>query len=72
MTDDTAYTPPKIWTWAKENGGQFANAHAVRFGSHPEGPARVRGLAREGTRRAWRDFLRQIHALAVEARPRSN
>ena len=25
MTDDTAYTPPKIWTWAKENGGQFAN-----------------------------------------------
>jgi GST-like protein len=25
MTDATAYTPPKIWTWAKENGGQFAN-----------------------------------------------
>jgi len=25
MTDDTAYTPPKIWTWDKENGGQFAN-----------------------------------------------
>jgi len=25
MTDETAYTPPKIWTWAKENGGQFAN-----------------------------------------------
>ena len=25
MTDDTAYTPPKIWTWAKANGGQFAN-----------------------------------------------
>lgn len=21
----TAYMPPKIWTWAKENGGQFAN-----------------------------------------------
>ncbi len=25
MTDETAYTPPKIWTWTKENGGQFAN-----------------------------------------------
>jgi GST-like protein len=25
MTDDTAYTPPKIWTSAKESGGQFAN-----------------------------------------------
>jgi GSH-dependent disulfide-bond oxidoreductase len=25
MTTETAYTPPKVWTWAKENGGQFAN-----------------------------------------------
>src|SRR5450631_1672792 len=25
MTDETAYTPPKVWTWAKENGGQFAS-----------------------------------------------
>ncbi len=25
MTNETAYTPPKVWTWAKENGGQFAN-----------------------------------------------
>ncbi|HEY3655352.1 MAG TPA: glutathione-dependent disulfide-bond oxidoreductase [Steroidobacteraceae bacterium] len=25
MTIETAYTPPKVWTWAKENGGQFAN-----------------------------------------------
>jgi GST-like protein len=25
MTDDTAYVPPKVWVWAKENGGQFAN-----------------------------------------------
>jgi GST-like protein len=24
MTDET-YTPPKIWTWNKANGGQFAN-----------------------------------------------
>ncbi len=25
MTDAAIYTPPKIWTWNKENGGQFAN-----------------------------------------------
>jgi GST-like protein len=25
MTDETAYTPPKVWTWATKNGGQFAN-----------------------------------------------
>ena len=25
MTEDTAYTPPKIWTWIKQSGGQFAN-----------------------------------------------
>jgi GST-like protein len=25
MTDETTYTPPKIWTWNKANGGQFAN-----------------------------------------------
>jgi GSH-dependent disulfide-bond oxidoreductase len=25
MSDESAYTPPKIWTWNKENGGQFAN-----------------------------------------------
>ena len=25
MTDETTYTPPKVWTWNKENGGQFAN-----------------------------------------------
>lgn len=24
MTDSTEYTPPKIWTWNKENGGKFA------------------------------------------------
>jgi len=22
---DAAYTPPKVWTWNKDNGGQFAN-----------------------------------------------
>jgi GST-like protein len=25
MTEETAYTPPKIWTWNKQNGGQFAS-----------------------------------------------
>src|SRR5580698_3394842 len=25
MTEETAYTPPKIWTWTKQSGGQFAN-----------------------------------------------
>ncbi len=25
MTETTDYTPPKIWTWNKENGGRFAN-----------------------------------------------
>ncbi len=25
MTDATDYTPPKVWTWNKDNGGQFAN-----------------------------------------------
>ena len=25
MTDDSAYTPLKVWTWNKNNGGKFAN-----------------------------------------------
>jgi len=25
MTDTPAYEPPKVWTWNKENGGQFAS-----------------------------------------------
>jgi GST-like protein len=25
MTEDTGYTPPKIWTWNKASGGRFAN-----------------------------------------------
>ncbi len=25
MTNPTPYTPPRVWTWDKENGGQFAN-----------------------------------------------
>ena len=25
MTDAPAYTPPKVWTWNKDNGGRFAS-----------------------------------------------
>ena len=25
MSDSNTYTPPKVWTWQKANGGQFAN-----------------------------------------------
>src|SRR5262245_49837761 len=25
MTDRSEYTPPKVWTWSKPSGGQFAN-----------------------------------------------
>lgn len=25
MSDQPSYTPPKVWTWDKENGGAFAN-----------------------------------------------
>jgi len=25
MTDETAYTPPKVWTWVRQSEGQFAN-----------------------------------------------
>ena len=25
MTDETAYTPPRVWTWNKQHGGDFAN-----------------------------------------------
>lgn len=45
MSDETTYTPPAIWTWQKENGGQFANINrpvagpthekALPVGRHP-------------------------------------
>ncbi len=45
MTDNTTYTPPKVWTWDSENGGTFANInrptagatheHALPVGKHP-------------------------------------
>ncbi|MBU3615476.1 glutathione-dependent disulfide-bond oxidoreductase [Polynucleobacter sp. Latsch14-2] len=33
MTDITEYTPPKVWTWEKPNGGQFANVNRPTAGS---------------------------------------
>ena len=36
MTDTAAYTPPKIWTWNKANGGQFANINRPIAGATQE------------------------------------
>ncbi len=45
MSDTTSYTPPKVWTWDAENGGQFASINrpiagathdkALPVGKHP-------------------------------------
>jgi len=45
MSDETAYVPPTVWTWNKNNGGQFANINrpvagptkdaALPVGKHP-------------------------------------
>lgn len=45
MTDSNAYSPPRVWTWDKANGGQFANINrpiagathekALSVGRHP-------------------------------------
>jgi GSH-dependent disulfide-bond oxidoreductase len=45
MTDSTAYIPPRVWTWDKASGGQFANInrpiagathdHELPVGRHP-------------------------------------
>lgn len=45
MTDNTAYVPPKVWTWDKESGGRFAHINrpiagpthdkALPVGEHP-------------------------------------
>jgi GST-like protein len=36
MTDDTAYTPPKVWSWNKENGGKFASVNRPVAGATHE------------------------------------
>ena len=36
MTDTTEYKPPKVWTWEKPNGGQFANINRPTAGPREE------------------------------------
>jgi GSH-dependent disulfide-bond oxidoreductase len=36
MSDSSGYVPPKVWTWTKENGGQFANINRPVSGSTHE------------------------------------
>lgn len=36
MTDEAAYTPPKVWTWNKESGGRFANINRPVAGATHE------------------------------------
>ncbi|PRX28226.1 GST-like protein [Paraburkholderia sp. BL18I3N2] len=33
MSDSADYTPPKVWTWNKDNGGRFANINRPIAGS---------------------------------------
>jgi GST-like protein len=33
MSDSAGYTPPKVWTWNKDNGGRFANINRPIAGS---------------------------------------
>jgi GSH-dependent disulfide-bond oxidoreductase len=36
MTEAAEYTPPKVWTWNKENGGRFANINRPISGATHE------------------------------------
>jgi GST-like protein len=36
MSDQATYTPPKVWTWDKENGGQFAKINRPVAGAMRE------------------------------------
>jgi GSH-dependent disulfide-bond oxidoreductase len=36
MTDASEYTPPKVWTWVKANGGRFANINRPIAGATHE------------------------------------
>jgi GST-like protein len=36
MTNETTYTPPKVWTWDKENGGKFASTNRPIAGATHE------------------------------------
>ncbi|NWG45956.1 MAG: glutathione-dependent disulfide-bond oxidoreductase [Alphaproteobacteria bacterium] len=41
MSDDTGYTPPKVWTWNKEFGGRFASINRPIAGPTHEKPLPV-------------------------------
>lgn len=41
MTDQTDYTPPKIWTWDKASGGKFANINRPISGATHDAPLPV-------------------------------
>ncbi len=36
MSDAPAYTPPKVWTWNKDNGGRFANINRPTAGAQQD------------------------------------
>ncbi len=36
MTDQSTYTPPKVWKWDSESGGKFANINRLISGSTHE------------------------------------
>jgi GST-like protein len=36
MTDSSAYSPPKVWTWDKENGGAFAAVNRPTAGARED------------------------------------
>jgi GST-like protein len=41
MTDSSSYTPPRVWTWNKENGGQFASINRPIAGATHDRPLPV-------------------------------
>lgn len=41
MTDDHSYTPPRVWTWDAESGGQFASINRPIAGATHEKPLPV-------------------------------
>ena len=41
MPNDTAYIPPKVWAWEKENGGQFASTNRPIAGATHEKPLAI-------------------------------
>ena len=36
MSESTAYVPPKVWTWNKDNGGQFSKINRPTAGATHE------------------------------------